>query len=74
MLNHLLKVLNIPQGQRLGVTCKMSTIPVHNNYLGTLIKFSLNKFYSLESQYLISEFKINLGICYSNSGELMPIL
>lgn len=35
-------VLNIPQGQRLVVTCKMSPAPpVNNNYLGTLIKFSL---------------------------------
>ena len=58
-------VLNIPQGQRLAVTCKMSPAPpVNNSYWGTLIKFSYTKRYSLESRYLISGPKINLGICY----------
>lgn len=46
----------------------------YNNYLGIFIKFSLTKCYSLESQYLIGESKINLEICYLNSGKLMPIL
>lgn len=44
------------------------------NSLGIFIKFSLTKCYSLESQNLISESKINLGSCYLNSGKLMPIL
>lgn len=43
----------------------------YNNYLGIFIKFSLTKCYSLESQYLIGESKINLEICYLNSGKCL---